>query len=65
MDTDPVAELSQSLKAAGLHPSQCEPVVLADLGEASSPASANTLGPHFVKAMTPDEIKRFGPRLAD
>ena len=65
MDIDPVAELSQSLKAAGLHPSQCEPVVLVDLEEAPSPVKANTLGPHFVNAMTPDEIKCFGHRLTD
>lgn len=64
MEPNPVAELSQSLKAAGIHPSQTDPVMLQ--GDIYPPVKMpKPPRPHFVKARSPDEIKDFSRRLAD
>lgn len=66
MEPNPVAELSQSLKAAGIHPSQTDPVVLHEQGDVYPPMEMpKPPPPHFVKARSPDEIKDFARRLAD
>jgi hypothetical protein len=66
MDTDPIDVLNQSLKTAGIHPSQTDPFVLHERGdiyphvELPPPPS-----PHFVKARSTKEEKDYARRLAD
>lgn len=65
MDTDPIDVFSNNLKAAGIHPSQVDPVVLAERGDIFPHVEVPEPIPDFVKAMTPDEIRVFARRLAD
>lgn len=62
---DPVVELNQSLKAAGIHPSQTAPVVLHERGDIWPHVDAQELPTHFVKARSSEEEKNFARRLAD
>jgi hypothetical protein len=63
--TDPIDALNQSLKAAGIHPSQTDPVLLHERGDIFPHVEVPEPIPDFVKAMTPDEIRVFARRLAD
>jgi hypothetical protein len=65
MDTDPIDALNQSLKAAGIHPSQIDPVMLT--APAAGGVQLDIPAPlvHFVYAATPDEQAAFARRLAD
>ncbi len=65
MDTDPIDVLNQSLKAAGIHPSQIDPLVQNE--PASGAVQVDVPAPlvHFVRAKPPDVQAAFKRRLAD
>lgn len=50
MDADPITELSQSLNAAGVHPSQTDPVVIPERGD---------IFPHVRMPEPPPRVGRF------
>ena len=65
MDTDPIDVLNQSLKAAGIHPSQTNPVVLHERGDIFPHVEEPKSPVHFVRAMPPDIQTTFKRKLGD
>ena len=62
---DPIDALNQSLKAAGIHPSQIDPVVLHESGDIFPHVEVPKPPVHFVRAMPPDVKATFKRKLGD
>jgi hypothetical protein len=57
METDPIELLNQSLKAAGIHPSQTDPVVLHERGDIFPHVEVPEPIAHFVRGKPDPDVE--------